>query len=310
MLQDTLKAATHHQADSTGAGLTTAVQGPAALKADAQQGDTLSASQPATATTAPDSALLFGNYGFFGSSRNADAGTRLYFAGVSGTPVAYRPANDTVVVGVLLVCVLLASYVASRNRHAIVLQIKNFFHNRGRSESVALKSESNVRHQASVAALESVVLGLLVFCCVGAGADYGTTVVSPLVILAADVAAMMIYFAVKYGLLLSFNWTFFDDEKRGVWLDGYNLLVISKAVMLLPLALLMMFFELPLEVCIYALLAILGVNELLLLLKTRQIFFACPFGSILSILYFCTLEFLPLLFLWKILEKINKYLLI
>ena len=90
----------------------------------------------------------------------------------------------------------------------------------------------------------------------------------------------------------------------------YNLTIFGKAVTLLPLVLIVLFFDLPFEVCIYTFLVILLLNELLVLFKTKQIFFAFPLGIFLSILYFCTLEMLPLLLLWKTLVRLNEYLLI
>lgn len=312
MPQDTLKAAVTHITDSTEAGNQSVVPGKTIQKSfynhAPRQEDTIAVHTPAD-TAATDSALLFRSYGFFRDGRQTGASERLHFAGVSGIPIPYKPGNDPLVVGTLLTCILTASFVASRSRHAIVMQVRNFFRNHSRSETVTLKSEGNVRHQTCAAVLESAVLSLLFFCYTGTKLGYGSAAMPPYSVLTADMAVLLVYFALKYAICLTFNWTFFNEEKRSRWLDSYNLLTLSKAVMLLPLTLTELFFGLPSGVCICIFLAILALNELLVLCKTSQIFFAYPFGVLLSILYFCALELLPFLFLWKTLVRFNDYLL-
>lgn len=312
MQQDTLKAVTTHlslpnEANEAHTGQMNSVH--KSTGSQAPHVDTLAVCDTVT-TTEVDSTLLFRNYGFFDSTRQADATRPLHFTGISGTPVPYKPGNDTIVVCALLVCLLITSFVVNRNRHAIALQIKNFFHNRSRSESIALKSESNVRHQTYSIVIEGAMLSLIFFSYTWAKFGFDSSTYSPYLILAADIAVILGYFALKYVLLLTFNWTFFTDEKRSLWLSCYNLLVLCKTAMILLLTLAVMFFNLSPEICIYAFLAILAINESMVLFKTHQIFFTCPFGGLLSILYFCTLELLPLLLLWKALIKSTDYLLI
>ncbi len=313
MPQDTLKAAVTHLPDSAETGQQLAVPEnsihESAHSHSPLQEDTV-AVHSSVDTGTIDSTLLFRSHGFFRDNRQTDAGEQLHFAGVSGVPVPYRPGNDPFVVCALLVCLLAVSLVASRSRHAIAMQVKNFFRNRSRNETVTLKSESKVRHQACAAILESTVLSILYFCYTGTRLGYDSAAASPHIVLMTDMAVLLVYFALKYALCLTFNWTFFNEEKRSRWLDSYNLLLLSKAVMLLPLMLAEVFFGLPSGVCIYVFLAILAINESLALFKICQIFFAYPFGVFLSILYFCALELLPLLFLWETLVRFNDYLLI
>ncbi len=310
---DTLKAAVTHLPDSAETGQQIAVPENSVRESTHSpsplQEDTV-AVHASTGTGAIDSTLLFRSYGFSRGNRQTGTGEQLHFAGVSGVPIPYKPSNDPFVVCALLVCLLTASLVASRSRHAIARQVRNFFRNRSRSETVVLKSESKVRHQACATILESAVLSILYLCYTGTILDYGSAAVSPHIVLMTDMAVLLVYFALKYVLCLTFNWTFFNEEKRSRWLDSYNLIALSKAVMLLPLMLTELFFGLPSGVCICIFLAILVLNELLVLCKTSQIFFAYPFGVLLSILYFCTLELLPLLFLWETLVRFNDYLLI
>lgn len=231
-------------------------------------------------------------------------------AGVEGKPVPYRLRNDTFVTATLILCLLMACFVVSRSMHALGLQIKGFFRSRDRNEDFSLKSEGELRDQVFVVLLESFVLSLLFFSYTQFALGNHRLLPSPYLLLLADMGICVMFLAFKYLVYKLFNWTFFSKENCEEWFDGYNLIAFVKAASLLVLSLLVVYFDLPIEVYIYVFLTLLGVYELLVLYKTRQIFFRIPLGFVPSFLYFCTLEIIPLLFLWEVLVKTNEFLII
>ena len=328
MLEDSLKINVLPNADSTTAKATQASALPSSVKLiDYQETPakkdtthrtlitTTQASELPTDTAATDTSQLNSNFllnkfGFFSGSRWINENDTVHFVGISGDPVPYKLSNDVFVTGTLLLCLFMASFVVSRSMHAIGLQIKNFFFNRDRNESFSLKSEGEVKNQLFVVVLESFVLSLLFFSYAEFKLVGDFTTVSPYLLLFADMGVCLGYFALKYLIYATFNWTFFTEENRGIWFDSYNLVTFGKAVTMLPLVLIILYFNLSLEVCIYAFIIVIGLYELLILYKTKQIFFGMPFGIVPTILYFCTLELLPLFMLWEVLVKTNEFLLI
>lgn len=248
--------------------------------------------------------------GFFSGSEWVRTDSIVHLVGISGDPVPYRLSNDVFVTITLMLCIFMAGFVICRSMRALGLQIKSFFHLRDRSEDFSLKSEGEVKDQIFVVLLESFVLSLLLFSYFSRMVtDYFTTV-SPYVMLLVDMGILLVYFAYKYSILNLFNWTFFDESSRQTWMRGYNLIAFGKATFLLVLVLVVLYFDLPLKVCILAFVVLLIVAEMLVLYKTQQIFFTSPLGLIPTILYFCALELLPLFFLWEILVKANEILVI
>ena len=262
--------------------------------------------------------LMADKLGFFSGSEWACRDSVLRLVGVSGEPVPYRLSNDVFVTVTLLVCLFVACFVVSRSMHALGLQAKSFFRLRDRNEDFSLKSESEVKDQFFVILLESVVISLLFVSLF--------TFESPILngqwsilnaqwsmsykVLLADLSIILVYFAYKYGVIRLFNWTFFRSLDRQTWMRGYNLISFGKTVTLLVLLTVILYTNLPNSVYISIFVAVLVVFELLVLYKTKQIFFGSVVGIVPAILYFCTLELLPLLFLWVILVQTNKILLI
>lgn len=273
--------------------------------------DTLSIGSEQTKEDAPLSlqdGLLADRMGFFSGSEWANDSVKTRIVGESGDLVPYKLANDTFVTATLLVCLLMACFVIGRSLRPLALQIKGFFRLKDRDEDFSLQSEKNVNGRVLVVLLESFVVSLLFFSYAQFRLTDTFTTTSPYVMLLADIGVCLLYFVVKGCFYRVVNWTFFLREQRRQWRGGYDLISFGKAVTLLPLAMVVLYFDLPIRVCIAGCLIVVGVYELLIFYRTRQIFFSLPFGTIQAFLYFCTLELLPLFFLWEMLVKTSLFL--
>ena len=246
--------------------------------------------------------------GFFSGSQWVNDDSTIHLVGMSGEPVPYRLSNDAIVTATLMLCLFLGAFVVCRSMQALGMQMKNFFRLRDRNEDFSLKSEGEVKDQLFIVLLESIVLGLLCFSFFSRLLSEHFTFLSPYIMLLANMGILLIYFAYKYGLLSLFNWTFFDTNSRQTWLRSYNLVAFGKAIILLLLLMVILHFDLPSLVCIYIVLAVIAIAEMLVLYKTKQIFFSSVLGLIPTILYFCALELLPLFFLWEMLVATNEFL--
>ena len=250
--------------------------------------------------------LMADRLGFFSGSEWACRDSVVHLTGICGEPVPYRLSNDVVVTVTLLVCIFVACFVLIRSMHALGLQIKSFFRLRDRNEDFSLKSESEIKDLFFVVLLESIALALMFFCLFTSHFSHLTSHIFLLV----DFGIILAYFAYKYTVFHLFNWTFFHRSDRQIWMRGYNLLSFGKVVSFLVLLVMILYINLSNSVYISIFLALLAMFELLVLYKTHQIFFSSIVGVVPAILYFCTLELLPLLFLWVILVQTNKFLLI
>jgi putative membrane protein len=92
-----------------------------------------------------------------------------------------------------------------------------------------------------------------------------------------------------------------------LWNDTYFVSILSVGVVLLPLALLVVFFDLPFVQALTAYVLLMAFVKILLLYKAYRIFFSSFSGSLHVILYFCALEIVPLLFAWGLLETITHH---
>ena len=110
----------------------------------------------------------------------------------------------------------------------------------------------------------------------------------------------------KFLLYNFVNWVFFNREKSALWRQSYWGLIAASGVVLFPAMLYAVFLDSEIQISDYLLLMILVIFKILLFYKLIGNFFAHFYGVSHLILYFCALEIIPDLLLWKGVEIFNN----
>lgn len=227
--------------------------------------------------------------------------------GVAGNPKPYTLGGDSMVITVLLACFVLGATALAYSGNFISRQVKNFF--RPAHEGLTEDSETGgeLRVQMLLVLQTSLLLALVscLFLGHGQGMDEAMDIHSAL---AVYTGVFIVYFLTKALLYWVTDWVFFDSKKNLQWLKAWLLLTAAEGVLLFPAGLLLTVMSLPLHiVAIYAM-AVVCISKLLSFYKTYTIFFKPTGQGLQSLLYFCTLEILPLGFLWASLKVSDNYL--
>lgn len=219
--------------------------------------------------------------------------------GIAADPYPYRMRSDDYVNAVLLLAFFLGAWVISRSRHFLSQRIKDFFYARDHEREATSSAAPELRGQVFLIFQTCFVLSLLFF---NYTQNYLTDVfnrISPYILLGVDVGICVAYYVLKLGLYSVVNATFFEREKNVEWLDTYLLVTLGEGILLLPLALLVVYFDLSFHATAVAFLIVIVLLKILLFYKCLNIFFRRKWGFLHLILYFCTLEIAPLFVLWR-----------
>lgn len=228
--------------------------------------------------------------------------------GIAGDPLPYRFRTDDYVTSALLLCFFLGAWVVARSFRFIRQQIKDFFFTRQHDN--LFTPDAELRGQFFLVFQTCFVLSVLFF---DYTQEYMTSVfnqVSPYKLLAADVAISLCYYAVKLTGYAFVNWIFFTKEQNERWSESYMLCLLALGTALYPVALLVVYFDLSFRATLIVCTIILGIVKVLLFYKCHAIFFQYRLAFLHLFLYFCTLEILPMLVLWRALVYANNYLVI
>ena len=228
--------------------------------------------------------------------------------GVSADPVPYSTRNDGILLGVLFGLFLLWLIVEVRAGAFFLRHGKTFFRKNSDRVSGAPDLPSELRYGRLAWLALVVELGLLTFFYFDAVARVETFTLSRHVILGLLIVLFAVYYLLKGAMQRFVNWVFFDGKKIEQWNTSQLLLAAVGAILLLPLAFMYPFVNIPPFVVLYYVLFVIIFVKLLSFYKTYLIFFR-RFGAFLQIfLYFCALELIPLAVLLGCLVIIRDYL--
>lgn len=224
-----------------------------------------------------------------------------------GDPVPYTLSTDNTLSGVLLVCFILAMFSFSVSRSFIISQIQTFF---GASRSMQVKAESisEGRIMPLLLLQTSLLLGVIFFIIWGHISGAVCNNDAQLVKIAIFFAEFVGYFTIKRFFYSVVNWTFFENEQSRNWTKARLFLNTIEGILLFPLVLLLVYFNLSFHIAIIYSAFVVFFVKILQLYKSYIIFFSRRTISLQIILYFCTLEIIPLILLWGVLTLTGNYL--
>ena len=224
--------------------------------------------------------------------------------GMKGEPLPYKIESDEAIVGALTLCLVLILFALQRGSKSLVLYLK---------EAVTLRRRKNFfEEKISVSSVSSAALCMSTILSSGICIYryYATTSllegVNHVFALAAYTFAFAILIEGKYLLYNFVNWVFFNREKNDLWKQNYWGLIAASGVLLFPSMLYAVFLDSGMQISDYLLLMILVIFKILLFYKLIGNFFSHLYGVSHLILYFCALEIIPDLLLWKGVEIFNN----
>lgn len=227
--------------------------------------------------------------------------------GKEGIPIPYQLRTDDGITGIVLVCFFILTYVLSNGKHFLLQQLKSFFSTRERSNLFAEETNVDFRYRLLLVLNTCLVMGLLLFEYIG-NQEAAQLHTHPIRWLSIYVGIILAYYVVKYLFYTFINWIFFDKTRCKSWLDSYFLVFILEGLLLFPLLLLVIYFDLSVENKLLFTGIILILGKIMLLYKCGSIFFGKIYRIFYLIVYFCALEIVPCFLLGRILITISSLL--
>lgn len=217
--------------------------------------------------------------------------------GFEPTPVPFRLRNEGYVTPVLLlVCCMLAAAMLQRLKGKTADLLHAFFFPiAGKKEVPQVEDPLRFSTRLMSVVILSVSASLISFAILSPNVSVYPFPESPYVLLGAFLLFWPGYFLLKRLAVCFVNWVFFRSAKIFTYMRAYTLLMCFQSLLFLLLATLVIYLPLSSRETLVAALVAFALSKFLLLFKTYGIFFPKMYGALHLILYFCTLELLPLL---------------
>ena len=217
--------------------------------------------------------------------------------GMAGDPVPYNISNDNIISSFLLGCFILSLLAFAISKNFVVQQIKDFFHI-PRREDIKTPTSGEVIALLFFALQNCLMLAMAYF-------FYVKTYVADTFIFAEEYLfigliflILFVYAFLKYPLYTLVNYTFFNGKNNGQWTHTMLILSAIEGALLFPAILFQSYFDSSPQYIIFYAVFVLVLVKILTFYKCYVIFFRKNGLFLQIILYFCTLEIIPLLALW------------
>lgn len=227
--------------------------------------------------------------------------------GMEGESLPYQLRSDWMVNDVLLLCFILVSYVLSHGKRHLMEEFKNFFSSKERGSLFDDTTASDMRHTLVLIFQTCLLSG---FCLFDYFFDHANAVfdgVPHQVVLVSSIAVFTVYFLLKWLVYSCVNLILFNKAKTLIWNNAYFNVIIWIGFLLFPLVLLIVFFDLSSQLSFIFAGIIVIISKFLLAYKCFKNFFNQLHHVLHFILYFCALEILPDLILWKGVVFVDSY---
>ena len=221
--------------------------------------------------------------------------------GVAGDPVPYTVHGDSILTTLLLACFMLAVFSIANARNFILRQAKNFFFVRREGTTEVTETATELRYQGFLAFLTCVLLALLCY-------FYTIYFVGETFVLQSDyyliviyLALTIVYFMLKMLAYTLVNNVFFDGKRNVQWLKTYLFITSVEGILIFPAVVVRAYLDFPIRIVLIYLAFVLVIVKILTFYKAFIIFFRINVVKLQIILYFCTLEIIPVLSFWGVL---------
>ena len=235
-----------------------------------------------------------------------DTITSVLSAGMQGEPLPYLLSADPMMTITLFMCFILMSFVIFRGYRYIHKEAKDIFLNRDRGSLFDEVSSADGRILVLLVLHACLMWGICGYRYLIDTTPQLLEVYPRLWLLASCSISVILYIIFKllaYGVV---NSVFFQKDRNKRWIKAFVNLHIGAGMLLFPLVLLIVYFNLPSSTTALSLLIVLFLVKISLLFKCFSNFFEKIYGAFHLILYFCTLEIIPDLLLWKGIEIISN----
>lgn len=214
-------------------------------------------------------------------------------SGFSGMPLEYELRNDDVVTSVILLSFVIMAWVIAASWRFLRISIKDFFYHRTRANLFIDRADTVLRGRFFLVLQTSFLQGILFFGFVQSMLPDVFEGISPYLLLSLTTLIVLGYYGAKFVLYRAVNHVFFPPESNRAWDNYYLVSILTTGALLLPLTLLVVFFDLAYREAIVAYVLLMAIVKMLLLYKCYRTFFNGMVGYLHIILYFCALEIVP-----------------
>ena len=207
--------------------------------------------------------------------------------------------SDWMVNCILFLCLLVIPIVYVKSKDRLFKNLGLGALSRERTPMVDGVTTSDVRYTFLLVFHSCLMSAFVAYYCFSQFIPSILLTLSPILLLGGTTICFLLFFLAKWVIYIFVNHVFFQKERILAWTITFVNVFVCLGLLLFPLVLLMVFSDVLARFMVLVVVGILFLAKFTLFWKCFSIFFEKKYGFFHLILYFCALEILPDLILWK-----------
>ena len=230
--------------------------------------------------------------------------------GMQGEALPCPLQSNPIIITMLFMCIVLTAFSFSKKKKYLVQQLKSVITHKERS-SIFNETTNTDGHYSILLGLQTCILLAFstLYHYVG-NRPLPVEQTTHLWLLGGLFIGVCTFILLKCLLYQLVDWVFFQKVKHSVWIASFFHSFIWLGILLLPVMLVILYFDLSTQASVFLIGLLIIFAKIALFWKCFSNFFEKIHGALHLILYFCALEILPDLVLWKGIELMSNNLIL
>lgn len=230
--------------------------------------------------------------------------------GMVGEPLPYLLRSDGLITCIMFLCMTLVSYILANEKKYLYHQLKSFVSSRERASMFDEVTVVNVHYTVLLLLHACVLIGFCMYYYFSENFSQLFSAYSHASLLFGFILYTIVFLSLKMAFYKIVGWVFFQRERNMIWVNACLNVLIWMGFLLFPVVLLIVYFGLSPQTASYLVGGIIIFAKIALFCKCFSNFFGKIHGLVHLILYFCALEILPDLVVWKGIELVSNNLIL
>ena len=220
-----------------------------------------------------------------------------------GNPQPYLPAHDNTITIILLFCFFITCLSLANSKQFLLELGKNFINSKAHISAFSTSTNTEI-YSLFLLILQSCILsGVTTY--ITLSSYYPSTIFSykSSQIIGFVTLISLLYLLMKWLIYSSIGWIFKEKEKTAIWIESYSTIIYYLGLTIYPVVLFIIYYNTSDYTIVYIGIGLFILTKCLILYKWIKLFSKKICGHLLLFLYFCALEIIPCVILYKCMSK-------
>lgn len=225
---------------------------------------------------------------------------------ITAIPLPYIPAYDSTIILTVFSCFIMSCILVAKSKKLLLELGLNFKNNKIHVSALSTKTNSEISSLILLIIQSCVMVGIITF--IFLLSTHATIIehYKSAEIIGVTTTVSIAYLLLKWIIYSYVGWLFERKRLTSIWLESYVTIIYYSGLILYPVVLYVIFSTTPIYIIVYIAFSFIIIVKMLMLYKWLKLFPNNIRGHLLLILYFCALEIIPYILIYKgIMNNIN-----